>query len=231
MLINFLSKLAVISIGASSVFANLPIADNGMLTLDTGALPDTFAVAGDLGYAVGDDVTGKQLATVGVSEANIAAFTSSPTAVIEVNEPAVEDIPYAGDPAALQVAEAAAHAPVKYTWKDNAGKTVNLRSNINTKIINKHAITWKVARTTTRYPAKKYLQSGTTWRFETPVYRVTCSGVWIFRKCKVAQTVTVRTAVDYRTNTSDGKPYGVTTSHCLGGYILCPSFVKNALNV
>ncbi|GAA5226981.1 hypothetical protein GCM10025778_15140 [Paeniglutamicibacter antarcticus] len=201
-----------------------------MLILETGSLPDAFSVVGDLGYSVGDEVNGDQLATIGVSETSITQFNSTPSAVAAVNQVAVADAPYAGDPTALLVAEAAAHAPVQYTWKDNAGKTVNLRSNVNTKIVNKHNLTWKVARTTTKYPARKSFQSGTSWRFETPVYRVTCSGVWIFRKCKVAQTVTVRAAVDYRTNTSDGRPYGVVTTYCLG-YTLCPSFVKNALNV
>jgi len=45
------------------------------------------------------------------------------------------------------------------------------------------------------------------------------------------RTVTVIAGVDFRTNTSDGRPFGVTTPYCQGYAGACPDFVKNALNI
>lgn len=176
-------------------------------------LPASFSVIGDLDLEVGETISGEDVTDVGVTTSDLeeAAASSFSRSAFSI--------------------QLAANSPVLYQWKDQVNKTMLIRSNIESKIRTKHNLTWKVARTTTQYAAKRYHQAGTTYRYETPVYRVTCSGVWIFRKCKVAETVNVRAVVDYRTNTSDGRTYGVVTTYCLTGAELCPSFVKNALNV
>lgn len=50
-------------------------------------------------------------------------------------------------------------------------------------------------------------------------------------RANMLRTVTVIAGVDFRTNTSDGRPFGVTTTYCQGYAGACPDFVKNALNI
>lgn len=126
---------------------------------------------------------------------------------------------------------ATANAPVLYSWRELDNKLVTLRSNINDKIVNTHNVNYRVARATTRYPKSKWFVSGSKYNYSTPVNEVGCSGILWWRKCTVVRTVTVMAGVDFRTNTSDGRPFGVTTTYCQGFPGRCPDFVKSALNI
>ena len=127
----------------------------------------------------------------------------------------------------------AAASPVTRSWRERDGQLVVLRSNIESKVVNKHNLTWQAVRTSTQYPKTKVKESGadgTTYKYETPVQRIECSGGWwIFKKCKVAETVTLRTIVNFRK--VDANPMGVVTSYCVAGSLACPGYVKSALNV
>ena len=99
------------------------------------------------------------------------------------------------------------------------------------KIQGKHNMSYKTAWATTRYPQPGYPTGagGSALEYRTPVYHVTCSGWWIFRKCKVVETVTSRAVVDFR-KLSDGWAFGVVTNYAIG-YVRAPDWVKNAINI
>ena len=127
--------------------------------------------------------------------------------------------------------EIQANAPVSHYWINREGRTINLRRNIKTKIESKHNLTWRVPRAVTNYYSKKYYVNGQKYTYEAKVHHIRCTGWFFWRKCRIIDTVTVLTSVDFRTNTSDGKHFGVTTTYCKNRGNLCPDFVKKALNI
>lgn len=148
------------------------------------------------------------------------------------------DIEFGTDPLPKDSADPAGHVtawsqnyPVRYSWNDNGRRQINLRTNIDDKLRSKHNLTWRVARATTQWNQGRQHLGGTRYKYETLVNNVRCSGWWIFRKCTVIDSVTVRAVVDMRTDTSDGKRFGVVTTYCPGRGDWCPSFVKNSLNI
>ena len=203
----------------------------------------SFAVVGDMDVVVGETVEATDLEKVGVEEGVAEAVLEEPETVPELLLPEEAALPsyqpvlqsqqqfVASTVAAPRVMLAAANSPVLYSWLDRDSRTVTLRSNINTKIVNTHNVNYRVARATTKYPQHKWFVSGTKYNYSTPVNEVRCSGILWWRTCKVVRTVTVMAGVDFRTNTSDGRPFGVTTTYCQGYAGACPDFVKNALNI
>lgn len=124
-----------------------------------------------------------------------------------------------------------ANAPVSYYWTNREGLQINLRRNIKEKIESKHNLTWKVPRAVTNSYYKKYHVNGQKYSYEAEVHNIQCKGWAAWRKCQSVDKVIVITSVDFRTNTSDGKQFGVTTTYCKGRGDWCPDFVKNALNI
>lgn len=98
------------------------------------------------------------------------------------------------------------------------------------KIYWKHNLTIPAVRATTKYPANVSKVGGTTYNYDTPVNHVRCSGWWVFRKCKVVETLTVRAGHDFR-KLRDGKPFGIVTAFCVNIPGRCPDWVKNAANI
>lgn len=172
---------------------------------------ESFSVIGDIGVSEGDIVTEQDLRKVGI-DLKTAKATS------------VQSLP-------IGVA-AAGNSPVSHTWKDKKGKKTTIRKNIVEKLNTKHNVSWQVARTVTKYPKSwNYgVRTKTDAEYRTPINEVECTGSLWWKNCKVVRTVSVFARVDFRTNTSDKKPYGVVTSFC-EGMVRCPSFVRNALNV
>jgi hypothetical protein len=99
------------------------------------------------------------------------------------------------------------------------------------KIQGKHNMNYKTAWATTRYPQPGYPvgAGGSSLEYRTPVYHVKCSGWWIFRTCRIVETVTSRAVVDFR-KLSDGWAFGVVTNYAIG-YVRAPDWVKNAINI
>lgn len=130
------------------------------------------------------------------------------------------------------VVTSASASPVAYSWRDVTGRTVNLRSNVHAKIVSKHNVTWRVARAVTQYPeTSQYgVRTRTDGEYRTPVHEIQCTGALWWRKCRVVRTVSLFARVDFRTDTSDRRGYGVVTTYC-EGMTACPDFVKNALNI
>lgn len=217
-LISFVSGLMLLGstlavAGPATAAQTLEGADApvSIATASAGGNTESFAVIGDIGLSEGDTVTDKDLQKVGLDLKTAKAAS-------------IRDMP-------LGVA-AASNSPVSHTWKDKKGKTTTIRKNIVEKLNTKHNVSWQVARTTTMYPKSwKYgVRTKTDAEYRTPVNEVKCSGFLGWRKCKVVNTVTVFARVDFRTNTSDKKPYGVVTTFC-EGMVKCPSYVRNAANV
>ncbi|MEU7135649.1 hypothetical protein [Streptomyces sp. NPDC046261] len=107
-----------------------------------------------------------------------------------------------------------------------------------TKVEQKHNLTLKAVRATTKYPrpgatGKEPLSgSSTTYNYRTEVLHVRCSGWWIFRTCRVVDVKTIRAGVDFRVPPGgDGKSKGVITAFCEGVPGRCPDWVKNSINI
>ncbi|WP_277209170.1 hypothetical protein [Isoptericola croceus] len=183
---------------------------------------ESFSMLGDLDAQVGDVLTPGQMRRNGVDPTTMRALKNDRVAAESPDEP---------DGQSGSMLLRATNAPVLYSWRDNKGKTVNLRRNINTKIVDKHNLTWRVPRAVTQHPNKRWFVSGKKYSYQTRVLNVRCTGRLWWRKCKVVGSTQVLTSVDFRTNTSDGRAFGVTTAYCLGYAGRCPSYVKNAVNV
>lgn len=109
-----------------------------------------------------------------------------------------------------------------------------------TKVSQKHGLTTHAALNASRYPyagSKGKYRGGTSYTsytYRTPIYKMVCSGWFIFRKCRVAEKRDVVTGIDYRSvgsgplSTQSG-PMGVITCY-VEGYIYAPSWARNAIN-
>lgn len=195
---------------------------------------ESFSVAGDLGVEVGDTVEASNLRAIGLDENTTehAINGSSLFVTLPLRDADHADSgAWASSTEAAGMVATAANAPIRYSWTEKDGWIVTLRSNINDKIVNTHNVSWRVARAVTQHPEEKWLVSGTKYNYSIPVNDVRCTGLLWWRECKVVRTVTVIAGVDFRANTSDGNPFGVTTTYCRGIPGKCPDFVKNALNI
>ncbi|GAA4700606.1 hypothetical protein [Promicromonospora umidemergens] len=114
------------------------------------------------------------------------------------------------------------------TWNDNRGTALSMRWGNSSwgwlKVSNKHNLTTAAARTTTKYPESRVVESASAIRYRTPVHRVECR----FGVCQVVETKTVRVIAN-PIRLSDGKAKGVITAYC-EGVVWCPDWVKNAIN-
>jgi hypothetical protein len=103
-----------------------------------------------------------------------------------------------------------------------------------TKIDQKHNLSLDAVKATTMYPrptpAGKEQLGATTYNYRTEVNHVECSGWWIFRSCRVTETLTVLAGIDYR-KLPDGKAFGAVTAFCEGVPGRCPDWVRNAINI
>lgn len=123
------------------------------------------------------------------------------------------------------------------TWNDRQGRFTRLRLGYwtgssgfgYTKVKNYHNLTVAALKATTKNYTSHWVESGPTRVYLAPVNHISCSGWWIFRKCKVIETTVVRLIHSNRT-LSDGGYFGVVTAYC-SGYTRCPDWVKNAANV
>ncbi len=110
------------------------------------------------------------------------------------------------------------------SWRA-AGKTIDLRWNVEQKILTKHNVTAKTVRVATQYADKSHPDSLTAIVYETTLvkYRVNAFS-WLVPP-EIEDQVTLRTIVDFRTNTPDGKQKGVISSYC-EGMERCPDWVN-----
>lgn len=187
----------------------------------------SFSVVGDWGLDIGDELTKDDLERMGVPRDVLTPLerggsgesTSTLGAGVRSEEWGGETAPDA-------------HKPNPYIfqkWKEKDGWRVNLWSDANHKIETKHNLNWKAVRATTRYPRIKVNDGGRAYKYETPVHHVTCSGWWVFKKCRVSERLEMRVIVDYRNHYDSSK--GVVTAYCIGYQGACPSWVRNAVNI
>jgi hypothetical protein len=116
------------------------------------------------------------------------------------------------------------------TWNDNTGKALSMRWGSASwgwlKVSNKHNLTTAAARTTTKYPESRVVESASAIRYRTPVHRVECAlGGFA---CRIVETKTVRVIAN-PIRLTDGEAKGVITAYC-EGVTWCPSWVKDAVN-
>lgn len=160
-----------------------------------------------------------------------------------VEPPVDEPVEFAA-PAATVLAPAAADPrySIAGEWKDKWNTPLVIRNGWwsgadagfgLTKVTGKHNLTLRAVRATTKYPrpvgGKTHI-SGSKYEYRTDVLHVECSGVWIFKRCKVTDRKTILVAADFRQIT-DGKPFGVVTAYCEGVSGKCPDWVKNSINI
>ncbi|MFI2366301.1 hypothetical protein [Promicromonospora sp. NPDC019610] len=116
------------------------------------------------------------------------------------------------------------------TWNDNTGKALSMRWGSPSwgwlKVSNKHNLTTAAARTTTKHPESRVVESPSAIRYRTPVHRVECAVGRI--GCRIVETRTVRVIAN-PIRLTDGKAKGVITAYC-EGVTWCPNWVKNAVN-
>lgn len=184
---------------------------------------EQFSVIGDMEIEVGEEVTVEALESVGIEE-------DTAIELLGEEEPDEESAPaffIQNDSTAFVLA----NAKVGWSWKDNTNRAVVLRTDVNHKIVTKHNVNWKVARTTTKYP-KSVNNVGTRAEYRTPVQDVRCTGSGVFRKCKSVGSTTVLTVADHRKLGFDNKKKGVVTTYCpnVKNSQKCPNYVKNAVN-
>lgn len=102
------------------------------------------------------------------------------------------------------------------------------------KVMGKHNLTIAAVRATTRYPrpgrSGKVREAGQKYHYRTEVHHIKCRGWWIFKRCRIVETKTVRVGVDFR-KLRGGKPFGVVTAFCEKTPGRCPDWVKNAINI
>ncbi|UUU24997.1 hypothetical protein [Streptomyces sp. DSM 40750] len=128
-------------------------------------------------------------------------------------------------------------------WKDKDGWDAVMRRGYwnganagfgMTKIDQKHNLSLDAVKATTMYPRPtpegKQQIAPTTYNYRTEVNHVECSGWWIFRSCRVTETLTVLAGIDYR-KLDDGKAFGAVTAFCEGVSGRCPDWVRNAVNI
>ncbi|MBT2384934.1 hypothetical protein [Streptomyces sp. ISL-11] len=167
-----------------------------------------------------------------------------------ISKPAIEDLA-AGRQARPQADRQQAQAgpdDVVGQWKERDGwDTVMRRGYYNpaldrgfglAKVEQKHNLSLKAVRATTKYPrpgptGKEPLAgSRTTYNYRTEVLHVKCSGWWIFRTCRVVDVKTIRAGVDFRVPPNgDGKSKGVITAFCENTPGRCPDWVKDSINI
>lgn len=233
---KLLMSLKIAGMTAALLVAASPAAADPLLT-DAGASYQqggvsggesvSFSVVGPWGLKVGDTFTEADFDRMGVPKDAIQPSVNSDNLQPEIGRPVSGGDSGSSDTDALQAL--AADPYVFQTWTERDGRTVYLWSDVNHKIVTVHNVTWQVARTTTKYPESKIFEGGTSYRYETPVNHVTCSGWLIFRKCKVTESVDVRTVVNFREHY--GKTKGVVTTYCIGYSGFCPTWVREAGNV
>lgn len=220
---------AALLVAASPAAANPLFADAGASYQQgdvNGGESVSFSVVGPWGLKVGDTFTEADFDRMGVPKDAIHSSANS-----ENLQPEIGRLVSGGDTGAsdTDVLQALASNPYVFqTWTERDGRTVYLWSDVNHKIVTVHNVTWQVARTTTKYPRIKKFEGGTSYRYETPVNHVACSGWFIFRKCKVTESVDVRTVVNFRAHY--GKTKGVVTTYCIGYPGFCPTWVREAAN-
>ncbi len=118
--------------------------------------------------------------------------------------------------------------PVVDSWRAG-GRTINLRLNAAQKLENKHNLSPKVTRIATQHPDRIEPDGNSHTAF---VYRTTLVKyqyspfAWLFPP-PIEASVVLKTVVDFRTNTPDGKQMGVVTSFC-EGMVRCPDWVNQA---
>lgn len=207
-------------VGAPVMGTNSDMAVSSVTSDINSADSESFSVIGDMDLSIGDEVTFDELEAVGVS-------STEAKGLLDDASPHIARIPAATGFVSPQAATAT--AKVGWYWKDNRNRTINLRTDANHKLVTKHNVTMKVARTTTKYPQTTKNPSSTRWEYRTPVNDVRCSGWGIFRKCKIVGKTTVLAVVDFRILSHDKKSKGIVTTYC-PGVTKCPDYVKNAAN-
>lgn len=135
--------------------------------------------------------------------------------------------------------------PQSYTivakWYDKHGNRVLVRNGYWTgstgfgyaKVTQYHNLSLEALYdVTSRYapPVYPVPDAGTSVLYKTPVVKVTCSGWYVFRKCKVTASTTVRAIVE-RKPQKDSQQKGIINAYCEGYFPRCPDWVKQALNV
>lgn len=184
---------------------------------------EEFSVIGDMDVEVGEEVTVDALESVGIEEETALELLGEEETVDE----SAPTFFVPNDSTAFVLAA----EKVGWSWKDNTNRTVTLRTDVNHKIVTKHNVNWKVARTSTKYP-RTVKNVGTRAEYFTPVQDVRCSGRGILRTCKSVGSTTVQTVVDHRVLGFDNKKMGVVTTYCPNANRAqkCPDYVKNAAN-
>lgn len=80
-----------------------------------------------------------------------------------------------------------------------------------------------------KFILQKYYANGQKYSYEAEVHNIQCKGWAAWRKCQSVDKVIVITSVDFRTNTSDGKQFGVTATYCKGRGDWCQILLKMLL--
>lgn len=123
------------------------------------------------------------------------------------------------------------HAPydILTEWKGNVTLTIPMRYGTSSwgyrHIVDDHNVTTNVARTATKFPTYRKVESSSSIVYRVPVNYYVCS----YLVCTIKASAMVRTVVN-PTILSDGHRKGVITTYCEEYLGFCPDWVKDALN-
>ncbi len=249
------SATALVALGVLALSLNAPAAQAEAESEATSTDTASFGVFGDLPYGIGETFESSVLEPYGVFDSQIDQIMLSPMAVDDSTPTTELDDPGPLDAQSVDTSltsdtssevpsgiEASATATSSYsvitTWAEKRGWKVYLRYGYWNgssgwgwrKVTAYHNLNTSAVKATTKYPKSYWSTGGTSWKYRTPVNHVKCSGWWIFRSCKVVETINVYTVVDFR-KLSSGGTFGVVTGYCGSYYPRCPDWVKNAINI
>ncbi|MGH2369307.1 MAG: hypothetical protein ACRDI2_14025, partial [Chloroflexota bacterium] len=207
----------------------------------------SFAVFGALPQNLGAEFGHDELLAMGVDIAKVDTLQGRNSVAAPDTYPELDGAPATpgvGSDDPVQDLDPQAMAPtsssyrVLSTWRERYGLRVYLRQGYwtgssgwgYTKLSRYHNLNTAAVRATTKYPRSRAHTGGAAYRYETPVHHVRCSGWWIFRRCRIVETISAYAIVDYRL-LRDGTTFGVVNAYCSRYRPRCPDWVKNAANV
>src|SRR6185312_6427152 len=100
----------------------------------------------------------------------------------------------------IRTADDYGHDPVIESWRDNAGRKINIRAKILRKIYNKHNLDTDTVRWATKHPDVSRIEvtygvsTNTVREYLTTVMNTYCD----FWPCRVEDEVVIRAVVDFR---------------------------------
>ncbi len=127
-------------------------------------------------------------------------------------------------------------------WREGRYDPVSGSGSGALKIDQKHNLSMEAVRATTQYPYTstsfpddtKFQETagGTSYRYQTEVWEVECSGWLWWRECEIVDTRVVRALVDFRIPSHSPEPVGAFNAYCEQNTgDRCPDWVREALNI